>query len=186
VILLLDNYDSFTYNIAQYAEELGADLRVFRNDALTVDEAMALPLAGILISPGPCTPDLAGISEGLIRAAAGKVPIFGVCLGMQAVGEVFGASVVSAKRIMHGKASTLTHDGRGVFEGLPSPFSVIRYHSLALADLPDVLEVSATSEDGEIMAIRHRDLPIEGVQFHPESVMTEHGKQLIGNWLRLL
>lgn len=186
MILLLDNYDSFTYNIAQYAEEFGADLRVFRNDALTVDEAMAMRPSGILISPGPCTPDVAGISEDLVRAAAGDVPIFGVCLGMQAVGEVFGAKVVEARQIMHGKACSITHDGKGVFEGLPSPFSVIRYHSLALADIPEVLEVTATSEDGEVMAIRHRELPIEGVQFHPESVMTEHGKQMVGNWLRTL
>jgi len=186
MILLLDNYDSFTYNIAQYAEELGADLRVFRNDALTVDEALAMKPSGILISPGPCTPDVAGISEELIRSASGNTPIFGVCLGMQAVGEVFGAKVVPAKRIMHGKDSPITHDGLGVFQGLPSPFSVIRYHSLALADLPEVLEVSATSEDGEIMAIRHREIPIEGVQFHPESVMTEHGKQMIANWLQML
>jgi len=186
MILLLDNYDSFTYNIAQYAEELGVELQVFRNDALTAADAISMRPTGILISPGPCTPDVAGISEGLIRLATGKVPIFGVCLGMQAVGEVFGAKVVAAKQIMHGKSSTITHDGLGIFHGLPSSFSVIRYHSLALADLPDALEVSATTEDGEIMAIRHRQYPIEGVQFHPESVMTEHGKQLIANWVKSL
>jgi anthranilate synthase/aminodeoxychorismate synthase-like glutamine amidotransferase len=186
MILLLDNYDSFTYNIAQYAEELGADIKVYRNDAITVEEAMATKPKGILISPGPCTPDVAGISEDLIEAAAATVPIFGVCLGMQAVGEVFGAKVVAAKEIMHGKASSVTHDGKGIFSDIPSPFSVIRYHSLALTDLPDDLQVTATSEDGEVMAIRHRSLPIEGVQFHPESVLSEHGKQMIGNWLQTL
>jgi len=186
MILLLDNYDSFTYNIAQYAEELGAKIAVYRNDAITVEDALAMHPEGIVISPGPCTPDVAGISEDLIRAAAGKTPIFGVCLGMQAVGEVFGAKVVAAKKIMHGKASIVTHDGEGIFREIPSPFSVIRYHSLALADLPDDLQVIATSEDGEIMAIRHRSLPIEGVQFHPESVLSEHGKQMIANWLQML
>jgi anthranilate synthase/aminodeoxychorismate synthase-like glutamine amidotransferase len=186
MILLLDNYDSFTYNIAQYAEEFGADIKVYRNDAITVEEAMATRPEGFLISPGPCTPDVAGISEELIKAAAATVPIFGVCLGMQAVGEVFGAKVVAAREIMHGKASSVTHDGKGIFSDIPSPFSVIRYHSLALTDLPDDLQVTATSEDGEVMAIRHRSLPIEGVQFHPESVLSEHGKQMIGNWLRTL
>lgn len=186
MILLIDNFDSFTYNIAQIAQELGAELQVHRNDALSVEESLALKPDGILISPGPCTPDVAGISEELIRAAAPSTPIFGVCLGMQAIGEVFGAKVVSAKRIMHGKSSSVTHDGAGVFRGIPSPFSVIRYHSLALDGLGDDLLVTATADDGEIMGIRHRTLPIEGVQFHPESVMTEHGKALIGNWLASL
>jgi anthranilate synthase component 2 len=135
-----------------------------------------------MLSPGPCTPDKAGISEDLICAAAGQIPIFGVCLGMQAIGEVFGAKVVPARKIMHGKASRVDHDGTGVFEGLPSPLSVIRYHSLAIADLPSELEVSATAEDGEIMGVRHKSHKVEGVQFHPESILTEGGKQLIANW----
>ncbi|MDQ2986470.1 MAG: aminodeoxychorismate/anthranilate synthase component II [Armatimonadota bacterium] len=183
MILLLDNYDSFTYNIAQYAGEFGADLRVVRNDAISVHDAMAMEPQGIILSPGPCTPDKAGISEDLIRAAAGKVTVFGVCLGMQAIGEVFGAKVVPAQRIMHGKESVVSHDGLGVFRGIPSPFKVIRYHSLALASIPEELTITATSEDGEVMGVRHREHAIEGVQFHPESVLTEHGKQLVGNWL---
>ncbi len=182
MILILDNYDSFTYNLAQYLEETGAEVEVVRNDAITVDEAMAMRPQGIMLSPGPCTPDRAGISEDLIRAAAGKVPILGVCLGMQAIGEVFGAKVVPAKRIMHGKASRIEHNGTGAFEGLPSPLSVIRYHSLAISDLSSELEVTATAEDGEIMGVRHTRYKIEGVQFHPESILTEGGKQLIANW----
>ena len=183
MILLLDNYDSFTYNLAQYLQEGGAEVEVVRNDTITVQEALAKQPLGIMLSPGPCTPDRAGISEDLVRAVAGKVPIFGVCLGMQAIGEVFGAKVVAAKRIMHGKASSIAHSGKGVFEGLPSPLSAIRYHSLALRDLPDELEVTATAEDGEIMAIRHRSHDIEGVQFHPESILSEGGKQMIRIWL---
>ena len=159
-------------------------MEVVRNDAITVDQALAKKPAGIMLSPGPCTPDRAGISEDLIREAAGRVPVFGVCLGMQAIGEVFGAKVVATKRIMHGKASAVTHTGQGVFEGLPSPLSVIRYHSLAIADLPSELEVTATAEDGEIMGIRHRTHDIEGVQFHPESILSEGGKQLVSNWVR--
>jgi anthranilate synthase component 2 len=184
VILLLDNYDSFTYNLAQYLEEAGAEVEVIRNDAITVAEALARKPQGIMISPGPCTPDKAGISEDLIRAAAGSVPIFGVCLGMQAIGEVYGARVVAAQRIMHGKPSAVTHDGKGVFESLPSPLSVIRYHSLAIVDLPAVLEVTATSGDEEIMGVRHRDIEVEGVQFHPESILSEGGKQMVSNWLK--
>ena len=182
MILLLDNYDSFTYNLAQYLEEAGAQVEVVRNDAISVGDALAKEPQGIMLSPGPCTPDRAGISEDLIRAVAGKVPIFGVCLGMQAIGEVFGARVVPAKRIMHGKASRIEHNGTGVFEGLPSPLSVIRYHSLAIVDLPVELQVTATADDGEIMGVRHSGHDIEGVQFHPESVLTEAGKRLIANW----
>lgn len=184
MILLLDNYDSFTYNLAQYLEEVGAEVEVVRNNAISVDEALAKEPQGIMLSPGPCTPDRAGISEDLIRAAAGKVPIFGVCLGMQAIGEVYGAKVVPAQRIMHGKASQIEHRGTGVFEGLPTPLSVIRYHSLAISDLPSELEVTATAEGGEIMGVRHKSHRIEGVQFHPESILTEGGKQLIANWAR--
>ena len=184
MILLLDNYDSFTYNLAQYLEEAGAQVRVVRNDAISAHEALAGKPQGIMLSPGPCTPDKAGISEELVRAAAGLVPIFGVCLGMQAIGEVFGASVVPAQRIMHGKASWIEHNGQGVFEGLPTPLSVIRYHSLAVTDLPSELEVTATADDGEIMGLRHSVHDIEGVQFHPESILTQCGKALVRNWLK--
>lgn len=185
MILLVDNYDSFTYNVAQYAMENGANLIVRRNDEITIDEIKVLKPEGILISPGPCTPDKAGITENIVREFAGKIPIFGVCLGMQAIGEVFGGKVVRAHRIMHGKSSAISHDGKGVFAGLPNPLQAIRYHSLAVerATLPDDLEISATSEDGEIMGLRHKSLDIEGVQFHPESVLTEHGNQIVANWV---
>ena len=184
MILLLDNYDSFTYNLAQYLEEAGANVRVVRNDRITVGEVLETAPAGIMISPGPCTPDLAGISEDLIKAAAGSIPIFGVCLGMQAIGEVFGARVTHAKRILHGKRSSIVHTGQGVFEALPSPLSVIRYHSLAITDLPAELEITATAEDGELMGVRHRRLDVEGVQFHPESILSEGGKEMIQTWLK--
>lgn len=186
MILLLDNYDSFTYNIAQYAEGLGAEVKVLRNDEMDVAGARALNPKAILISPGPCTPDKAGISEEIVRAFANDVPIFGVCLGMQAIAEVFGARIVPAKRIMHGKESQITHRGVGVLSGIPSPFGGIRYHSLAVEreSLPGELEITAESEDGEIMAIKHKTLAIEGVQFHPESILTEHGQRIIENWLR--
>jgi len=186
VILLLDNYDSFTYNVAQYAEELGAELLVKRNDEITVADAVGANPSAILISPGPCTPNKAGITEDLVREFAGRVPVFGVCLGMQAIGEVYGGKIVQAERIMHGKASDISHTGQGVFEGLPSPFRAIRYHSLVVerASLPADLEITATAEDLEIMGLRHRSLDVEGVQFHPESVLSEYGMQLIGNWLR--
>ena len=186
MILLIDNYDSFTYNLAQYAMENGAEILVRRNDEITIEEVKKLNPEGILISPGPCTPDKAGVSEGLVREFAGKIPIFGVCLGMQAVAEALGGRIVTAKRFMHGKASGITHDGKGVFEGLPSPFSAIRYHSLAVEKetLPPELLVSATAEDGEVMGVRHQTLDLEGVQFHPESILSEHGKPMIANWLR--
>lgn len=188
MILFIDNYDSFTYNVAQYAQELGAELLIKRNDTISVEEARALSPAAVLISPGPCTPDKAGITEDLIRAFAGKAPIFGVCLGMQAIGEVYGGKIVQATKIMHGKESDITHEGKGVFKGLPSPFRAIRYHSLVIDkdNIPQELEVTAVAEDGEIMGIRHRVHDIEGVQFHPESILSEHGKDIIRNWLARL
>jgi len=191
MLLVLDNYDSFTYNLVQYAGELGADPRVFRNDALSVDEALALGPEAIIVSPGPCTPREAGISVPLIRAAAGTVPVLGVCLGHQAIGEAFGGTVVRAERLMHGKTTMVAHTGHPLFAGLPSPVEVMRYHSLvvAAAGLPPELDVIAWSSDRapgeEIMAIAHRTLPVYGVQFHPESVATDGGKQLLANFLRL-
>ncbi|HWP31947.1 MAG TPA: aminodeoxychorismate/anthranilate synthase component II [Fimbriimonadales bacterium] len=186
MVLLIDNYDSFTYNIAQYALECGEEILVKRNDEITLDEIRSLNPRGILISPGPCTPDKAGITEDVIREFAGKIPIFGVCLGMQAIGEVFGGKIVRAKRIMHGKASFIEHKGEGIFEGLPSPIRAIRYHSLVVDkdSLPDELRVLATSDDGEIMALQHKSYDVQGVQFHPESVLTEHGHRIVENWLR--
>jgi len=185
MLLLIDNYDSFTYNLAQYFGELGAEVHVHRNDALTVAEIAAWQPSHLVISPGPCTPSEAGISVAAIKAFAGKIPILGVCLGHQAIGQAFGGRIVRAQRVMHGKLSAVAHDGRGVFTGLPSPFSVTRYHSLAVerATLPACLEVSATSEDGEIMGVRHRELEVEGVQFHPEAILTEHGHELLSNFL---
>ena len=185
MILVLDNYDSFTYNLVQYMGELGARMRVARNDALTADEVDALAPDGIVISPGPGTPDGAGISLELIRRFHTRVPILGVCLGHQAIGQAFGATVGRARRQMHGKTSRIEHDGRGVFAGLPNPFSATRYHSLAVlaGTVPADLEVSARAEDGEIMGVRHRRYPVEGVQFHPESILTEHGHALLGNFL---
>jgi anthranilate synthase component 2 len=185
MLLLIDNYDSFTYNLAQYFGELGAEVHVHRNDAITVAEIAAWQPSQLVISPGPCTPSEAGISVAAIEAFAGKIPILGVCLGHQAIGQAFGGRIVRAQRVMHGKLSAVAHDGRGVFTGLPSPFSVTRYHSLAIerATLPACLEVSATSEDGEIMGVRHRELAVEGVQFHPEAILTEHGHALLANFL---
>jgi len=182
---MIDNYDSFTYNLVQYLGELGADVRVYRNDAITLDEVAALAPAQIVVSPGPCTPNEAGISVPLIRRFAGEIPILGVCLGHQAIGQAFGGRIVRAQRVMHGKLSPVTHDGRGVFSGLPSPFVVTRYHSLAIEreSVPDELEVTATADDGEIMGVRHRHLAVEGVQFHPEAILTEHGKRLLANFL---
>ena len=184
-VLLIDNYDSFTYNLYQYLCELGADVTVVRNDAVTVDELEAMAPERIVISPGPCTPKEAGISVEAIRRFAGRVPLLGVCLGHQCIGEAFGGVVRGAGEIKHGKLSTVTHDGRGVFAGLPSPFRAIRYHSLAVADetVPEDLEVTARSESGVIMGVRHREYAVEGIQFHPESIMTEHGKALLANFL---
>src|SRR5512134_954142 len=185
MILLIDNYDSFTYNLAQYLQELGREVSVYRNDALGLDTIRALKPEAIVISPGPGDPDQAGISLEVIRELAGKIPIFGVCLGMQAIGQAFGGKIVRAKRLMHGKTSMIRHDGRTVFSGLESPLEVGRYHSLVIepASLPACLEVSATSEEGEIMAVRHRTLRVEGVQFHPESVLTPAGRRILYNFV---
>jgi anthranilate synthase component 2 len=185
LLLLIDNYDSFTYNLVQYFGELGADVYVHRNDALTLPQIAAWEPEQIVISPGPCTPNEAGISVPLIQRFAGKIPILGVCLGHQAIGQALGGRIVRAARVMHGKISPVTHDGRGVFTGLPSPLTATRYHSLAIerATMPACLEVTATSDDGEVMGVRHREWPIEGVQFHPEAILTEHGHALLRNFL---
>jgi anthranilate synthase/aminodeoxychorismate synthase-like glutamine amidotransferase len=187
VILVIDNYDSFTYNLVQYLGELGAEPHVARNDAMTLDDIARLGPDRIVISPGPGTPDDAGISLDLIRRFYRTTPILGVCLGHQAIGRAFGGRVSRAKRQMHGKTSEILHDGRGIFRGLPPRFQATRYHSLAVLEegFPDELEVSARAEDGEIMALRHRRVPVEGVQFHPESILTEQGKTLLGNFLAL-
>jgi anthranilate synthase component 2 len=185
MLLMIDNYDSFTYNLVQYLGELGADVHVHRNDAITLGEIAAWEPSLIVISPGPCTPNEAGISVPLIQRFAGRIPILGVCLGHQAIGQAFGGRIVRAQRVMHGKLSPISHDGRGVFAGLPSPFAATRYHSLAIerASLPAALEVTASADDGEIMGVRHRELAVEGVQFHPEAILTEHGKRLLANFL---
>jgi len=185
MLLMIDNYDSFTYNLVQYFGELGEDVRVYRNDEITLDEIAALKPDHICISPGPCAPAQAGISLDVIRTFAGKVPILGVCLGHQAIGEAFGGQVVRAKTLMHGKTASIEHTGVGVFAGLPSPFTATRYHSLAVAraSLPDCLEVTAWTADGEIMGLRHESMAVEGVQFHPESIASEHGHALLKNFL---
>jgi anthranilate synthase/aminodeoxychorismate synthase-like glutamine amidotransferase len=187
MLTLIDNYDSFTYNLYQYLCELGADVEVYRNDKITVDEIEALAPERIVISPGPGTPDDAGISVDMVRRFAGKVPLLGVCLGHQCIGQAFGGVVSGAGEIKHGKMSQVSHDGKGVFEGLPSPFAAVRYHSLAIVPetLPDVLEVTARSESGVIMGVRHKEYTLEGVQFHPESILTKPGKQLLENFLRM-
>ncbi|HET9482272.1 MAG TPA: aminodeoxychorismate/anthranilate synthase component II [Candidatus Polarisedimenticolia bacterium] len=192
MIFVLDNYDSFTWNLAQYLMELGAEVVVKRNDRVTCDEVLASGCRSIVISPGPGRPEAAGITMDLIRRAAGRVPLLGVCLGHQAIGQVYGARVVRASRLMHGKTSQVTHDGRGVFEGLPDPFEATRYHSLVVepASMPAELAVSATTRDGAqevIMGLRHREYPdvfLEGVQFHPESILTLEGRRLLGNFLK--
>ena len=191
MLLMIDNYDSFTFNLVHYFRELGADVRVFRNDEIDVAGIAALKPDRLVLSPGPCSPAEAGICVEAIRHFTGKVPLLGVCLGHQAIGAALGGKVVRAKVQMHGKASVITNDGRGVYQGLPDRFSVIRYHSLAIerASLPAVLEVTSTVEDGEIMGVRHRELaasatPLEGVQFHPESILSEHGHALLRNFLR--
>jgi anthranilate synthase component 2 len=187
MFLLIDNYDSFTYNLFHFLGELGAEVEVKRNDALAVEDALTLEPEGLVLSPGPCDPDKAGICLELIAAAAGKLPILGVCLGHQAVGQAFGGRVVRAGAPMHGKLSDVKHDGAGVFVGLSSPFQATRYHSLVVArdSLPDCLEVSAETDDGVIMGLRHRELPIHGVQFHPESIASEHGHALLRNFLAI-
>jgi anthranilate synthase component 2 len=185
MLLLIDNYDSFTYNLAQYLGELGAEVRVERNDALSVDDVARLQPRRIVISPGPCTPNEAGISLSVIERLAGKVPIFGVCLGHQAIGQAFGGRVVRAPQVMHGKTSAIAHDGSGIFRGIPSPMQATRYHSLVVepSSLPPSLRVTARTDDGEIMALEHTSLPVWGVQFHPESILTLDGKQLLRNFL---
>ena len=182
---MIDNYDSFTYNLVQYFGELGEDVRVFRNDEITLEEITQLGPDRIVVSPGPCSPNEAGISVPVIRAFAGRTPILGVCLGHQAIGAAFGGRVVHAKTLMHGKTSAVHHEGKGVFRGLPDPLVATRYHSLAIEreSLPAALEVTAQTDDGEIMGVRHRELPVEGVQFHPESILTEHGHALLRNFL---
>ncbi len=185
MILVIDNYDSFTWNLVHYLQQLGADVEVVRNDAMSAGQAISSGAQGFLISPGPCTPTEAGISLELVGACAkaGK-PLFGVCLGHQSIGQYFGGRVVRARELMHGKTSLVTHDGTGVFAGIPSPFTATRYHSLVVEDIPDDLVANAWSEDGTVMGFRHRTLPIHGVQFHPESIATEHGHDLIANFLR--
>jgi anthranilate synthase component 2 len=187
MILVVDNYDSFTWNLVHYLAELGAETRVVRNDDLTAAEAWALKPEAVLLSPGPCTPNEAGICLALLDTAPLDMPIFGVCLGHQAMGQAFGGEVIRAKALMHGKTSPIEHEGRSVFAGLPSPFTATRYHSLAVRreTLPDVLKVTAWTADGEIMGLAHRTRPIHGVQFHPESIATEHGHDLLANFLDL-
>jgi anthranilate synthase/aminodeoxychorismate synthase-like glutamine amidotransferase len=187
MILVLDNYDSFTYNLVQYFGELGADLRVVRNDRITVAEIETLAPERIIVSPGPCTPSEAGISSEVIKTFGPRLPILGVCLGHQCIGEVYGGDVVRADRLMHGKTSPIIHHGQGVFKDLPSPFEATRYHSLIVKrdTLPDVLEITAETAEGEIMGLRHKTLPVHGVQFHPESILTTEGKRLLKNFLEL-
>nr|CAA9252796.1 Anthranilate synthase, amidotransferase component @ Para-aminobenzoate synthase, amidotransferase component [uncultured Armatimonadetes bacterium] len=187
MILVIDNYDSFTYNLVQYLGEMGEELVVHRNDKITPDEIAAMRPDKIMISPGPCTPEEAGISVETVRRFAGEIPILGVCLGHQSIGHAFGGNIVRAERLMHGKTSPIRHDARGVFAGMPNPFSATRYHSLLIErdSLPDCLEVSAETAEGEIMGVRHKSLPVEGVQFHPESVLTEQGKQILKNFVEM-
>ncbi|TAL20645.1 MAG: aminodeoxychorismate/anthranilate synthase component II [Aquabacterium sp.] len=191
MLLMIDNYDSFTYNLVQYFAELGEEVKVFRNDEITLDEIAALRPDRLVLSPGPCSPAEAGICVSALQRFAGTLPILGVCLGHQAIGAALGGRVVRAGKQMHGKTSQVTHDGKGVYAGLPNPFTVIRYHSLAIerASLPDHLQITSTSEDGEIMGVRHVSrpgfAPLEGVQFHPESILTEHGHAMLKNFLQM-
>ena len=185
MLLMIDNYDSFTYNLVQYFGELGEDVAVFRNDEITPDEIIKLEPSFIVISPGPCTPMEAGVSISLIERYCEKIPILGVCLGHQSIGQAFGGKIIHAKQLMHGKTTLISHNDTGVFHNLPNPFTATRYHSLAIEEksLPDCLEITARAEDGEIMGVRHKDLAIQGVQFHPESFLTEHGQKLLRNFL---
>jgi len=185
MVLMIDNYDSFTYNLVQYLAELGAEVRVVRNDEISVDAVRSLAPRAIVISPGPSAPHQAGISLELVQRLAGRMPIFGVCLGHQTIGQAFGGKVVRAKRVMHGKLSAVRHDGEGVFRGLPAEFRATRYHSLAVErdSLPACLKITAEAEDGEIMGLRHRDYAVEGVQFHPEALLTEHGHRMLQNFI---
>lgn len=188
MILLIDNYDSFVYNLYQYLSELGRDVLVYRNDRIKVAEAEEMAPECIVLSPGPCSPDEAGVSLEMVRQLAGRIPIFGVCLGHQAIGQALGGRVVRSRRPMHGKTSRVFHDGRGIYAGLPNPMPAARYHSLIVErdSLPECLEITATAERGEIMGVRHRHLPVEGVQFHPESILTTWGKKLLANYLRII
>ena len=185
-LLMIDNYDSFTYNLVQYLGELGQDVHVFRNDEIALEQVAALKPRHIVISPGPCTPNEAGVSVPLIHEFGGKIPMLGVCLGHQSIGQAFGGRIVHAKQLRHGKTSLIHHHDSGVFKGLPNPYTATRYHSLVIEreTLPDCLEITAWTDDGEIMGVRHKTLPIEGVQFHPESVLTEHGHALLNNFLK--
>ncbi len=185
-VVVIDNYDSFTFNLVQYLGELGATCDVVKNDAISPEEILARKPNGLLVSPGPCTPNEAGVSLKSIETISGQLPILGVCLGHQAIGQVFGGRVVRASRLMHGRVSPIVHDGKSIFEGVSSPFQATRYHSLIVErdSLPACLEVSAWTAEGEIMALRHRELPVEGVQVHPESILTHEGKTILGNWLR--
>jgi len=184
MLVVIDNYDSFTYNLVQYLGELGAELRVFRNDQVTLDELRALNPTRIVISPGPGNPDDGGISNDVIRAFGPTTPLLGVCLGHQCIGHVYGGRVARAPRLMHGKTSPVYHNGRGLFAGVPSPFTATRYHSLIVEEpLPDCLQATAFTSDGEVMGLRHKEHPVAGVQFHPESILTEHGKRILGNFL---
>ncbi len=185
MLLMIDNYDSFTYNLVQYFGELGEDVHTYRNDEITLEKIAALKPDRICISPGPCTPNEAGVSIPLLQNFAGKLPILGVCLGHQSIGAAFGGKIIRAQQVMHGKTSVIQHTGLGVFKNIPNPYTVIRYHSLAIerSSLPDCLEVTAWTEDGEIMAVRHKEFAIEGVQFHPESILSEHGHALLKNFL---
>jgi anthranilate synthase/aminodeoxychorismate synthase-like glutamine amidotransferase len=185
MILVIDNYDSFTYNLVQYLGEMGVEIEVARNDELTIDEILNKNPSHLLISPGPCSPKEAGISVEIIKQLGGKLPILGVCLGHQSIGYAYGGDIVRAKKLMHGKTSQISHDGKGVFKGMPNPFKATRYHSLAIRKetLPDCLVVTAESEEGEIMGVRHKSLPVEGVQFHPESILTESGRILLRNFI---
>ena len=187
MILMIDNYDSFTYNLVQYMGELGAELEVYRNDEISLSEIEQRSPEKIVISPGPCTPSKAGISKEVIQHFAGKIPLLGVCLGHQSVVEAFGGEIIKAKKLMHGKTSMISHDDKTIFKGLPNPFAATRYHSLVVnrANLPDCFEITAESDDGEIMGVRHKELVIEGVQFHPESILTVHGKDLLKNFIDL-
>ena len=185
MLLMIDNYDSFTYNLVQYFGELGEDVHTYRNDEITLEKITALKPDRICISPGPCTPNEAGVSVPLLQNFAGKLPILGVCLGHQSIGAAFGGKIIRAQQVMHGKTSVIHHTGTGVFKSIPNPYTVILYHSLAIerSSLPDCLEVTAWTEDGEIMAVRHKEFAIEGVQFHPESILSEHGHALLKNFL---
>lgn len=191
MLLMIDNYDSFTYNVVQYLGELGADVEVYRNDAITLEQIAEKEPQHIVLSPGPCTPNEAGVSLSVVKEFAGKIPLLGICLGHQSIGQAFGGKIVRAGKVMHGKLSAIRHDGKGVFSELAEPFTATRYHSLVIEQqsLPDCLEVTAWTEDDsgnreEIMGVRHKDLPVEGVQFHPESILSEHGYQLLRNFLQ--